>query len=318
MTTPLVDVHAHFVTDHYVAAAKAAGLVSPDGMPGWPSFDIADQLASMDRRGIARAVLSVSSPGVHFATGQDAEAVALAEHVNDTALGFVRDHPDRFDFFASVTLPDVDAAVRELTRAMDAGAVGITVESNAHGQYLGDFALEPLWAELDRRRGILFIHPTSPVMWESTALGLPRPLVEFMFESTRTVVDMLRAKVVDRHPGMRVIVPHSGATLGVLADRVSTLLPLLVGEDPASLRFTEQFEALWFDTAGTPFPRAMPTLTSLVGTDRILYGSDSCWTPPAGVDAQLASIDAAPAPAGASSWRELAATNAARLLTPPS
>ncbi|GIT78508.1 amidohydrolase [Leifsonia sp. LS1] len=314
MPSPLVDVHAHFVTDDYVAGARAAGIEHPDGMPGWPGFDVGDQLASMDRRGIARAVLSLSSPGVHLVAGRDAEAAAMAEHVNDVALGYVDDHPGRFDCFASVPLPDVDAALRELTRAMTAGAIGIAVESNAHGQYLGDPALEPLWAELDRRRGILFIHPTSPVSWESTGLGLPRPLLEFLFDSTRTVVDLLRATVIHRYPGMRVIVPHSGAALGSLADRVTALLPLAVGVDAEALHLWEQLTSLWFDTAGTPFPHAIPALTSLVGTDRILYGSDSCWTPPAVVDAQLASLDTAPHPSGVSSWRELAGANAARLL----
>jgi 6-methylsalicylate decarboxylase len=312
---PFVDVHAHFLTDHYVATARAAGIEHPDGMPGWPSFDLGEQIAVMDRRGIERAVLSISSPGVHF--GDDAAAVALAESVNDAAIGFVREHPDRLGFYASVALPDVDAAVKELNRAMDAGAAGIIVESNVRGRYLGDAEFEPVWRELDRRHGVLFIHPTSPTSWESTALGLPRPLLEFLFDSTRTVVDLLRAGVVTRHPGMRVIVPHSGATLGLLADRVGTLLPLLLGaDDPAARDWGSQLAALWFDMAGTPFPRAIPTLASLVGTEHLLYGSDSCWTPAAGVDAQLAAIDAAAAPAGSASWRELASANAARLFTP--
>ncbi|ROS77886.1 putative TIM-barrel fold metal-dependent hydrolase [Curtobacterium sp. PhB130] len=316
MPATLTDVHAHFLTDDYVAAARAAGIEHPDGMPGWPGFDLDDQVAAMDRRGIERAVLSVSSPGVHLVAGDDAGALALAEHVNDAATGMVRTHPERLAFLAAVPLPDVDAAVRELRRAMDAGALGAIVESNAHGRYLGDPAFEPLWAELDRRRGILFVHPTSPPAWEQTSLGLPRPMLEFMVDSTRTVIDLLVAGVVARHPGMRVVVPHSGATLGVLADRVSAFLPMLVGADVGAA-WDAQLQELWFDTAGTPFPRAIPALTGLVGTDRVLYGSDSCWTPPAGVDAQLAAIDGAPAPEGATSWRALTAANAERLLAGP-
>jgi hypothetical protein len=44
----LIDVHGHFVTDHYVAAAKAAGHLRPDGMPGWPSRDAATRVGLMD------------------------------------------------------------------------------------------------------------------------------------------------------------------------------------------------------------------------------------------------------------------------------
>ena len=314
MTSSFVDIHAHFVTDQYVAAARAAGITHPDGMPSWPNFVINDQLGDMDRRGIDRAVLSISSPGVHLVPGRDQEAVALAEHVNSTAARFIKQHPDRLDFLASVPLPDVAAAVRELSRSMDAGAVGITVESNVHGRYLGDPEFEPVWEELDRRHGILFIHPTSPVAWESTAMGLPRPMLEFMFDTTRTVVDLLRAQVVHRHPGIRVVVPHAGAALAVLADRVGSFLPLVLGMNPAATRWNEQLDTLWFDMAGTPFPRSIPSLVSLAGTSRIVYGSDSCWTPSTGIDAQLASIDAATAPDGSLSWRELTSVNAARLL----
>jgi hypothetical protein len=74
----------------------------------------------------------------------------------------------------------------------------------------------------------------------------------------------------------------------------------------------EQVGELWFDIAGTPFPHQVPAFERAFGTDRLLYGSDFCWTPPAAVDAQLASIDAATRPAG-TTWRELTTRNCARL-----
>jgi len=77
----LIDVHGHFVTDHYVAAAKAAGHLRPDGMPGWPSRDTATRVGLMDTGGVATAMLSVSSPGTHF--GDHQAARSLTRHVND-------------------------------------------------------------------------------------------------------------------------------------------------------------------------------------------------------------------------------------------
>jgi hypothetical protein len=70
---PLVDVHAHFVTDDYMAAAIAAGHRRPDGMPGWPAWDADQNLKLMDQWGVGTAVLSVSSPGTYF--GDDAAAL---------------------------------------------------------------------------------------------------------------------------------------------------------------------------------------------------------------------------------------------------
>jgi predicted TIM-barrel fold metal-dependent hydrolase len=311
-TRDLIDVHAHFVTNDYTAAAKAGGHESPDGMPAWPTWSLSQQLADMDRRRIRRAILSISSPGVHF--GDDDRAGELARYVNDEAAATVRTHVDRLSFFASLPVPDVVGAVREARRAMgELGAVGVVLESNAHGQYLGDPALEPLWAELDQRHAVVFVHPTSPVGWEETALGRPRPMLEFLFDSTRSIVDLVFAGVLTRYPNLRVIVPHSGATLPFLSDRIA-LFQQLFGAAGDAMPWSEAMRRLWFDTAGTPFPTDIPVLEKVAGSEHIVYGSDSCWTPAAGVDAQIATIDAAPAPEGASSWRELTTRNAGALL----
>ncbi len=305
----LVDVHAHFLTDDYVAAARASGHEQPDGMAAWPTWNLDQQLADMDRRGIRKAILSISSPGVHF---DETAAAELARTVNDQAAAFVRSHPDRLGFFASLPVPDVDAAVAEVRRALDTkGAAGVVLESNARGRYLGDPVFEPLWPEIESRGGVVLVHPTSPPGWEKTALGRPRPMVEFMFDNTRTIVDLGFAGVLTRYPGLKIIVPHSGATLPILSDRIGLFQRSVTGA--AAEPWADVMRKLWFDTAGTPFPTCIPTLATLVGTDRVVYGSDTCWTPDAAVDATLDGIDAADPPAGASSWRQLTTDNAERL-----
>ncbi|CAN5778439.1 hypothetical protein BH09ACT7_BH09ACT7_42180 [soil metagenome] len=144
MSSGLVDVHAHFLTEHYVDAAKAAGIEQPDGMPGWPSWTLDEHLQLMDTQNISHAILSISSPGVHF--GDDGAAVALARQVNESAAAVVRENLARFSFFASVPLPAVEAAVDEARHAIDhLGARGVILMSNSAGRYLGDPALDPLW-----------------------------------------------------------------------------------------------------------------------------------------------------------------------------
>jgi predicted TIM-barrel fold metal-dependent hydrolase len=113
----LVDVHAHFLTDRYVAAARAAGHEKPDGMPGWPAWSADEHLRLMDQWNVETAFLSISSPGVHF--GDDTAARLLAQHVNDAGAGLRRDHSDRYGHFASLPLPDVEGALVELSRALD-------------------------------------------------------------------------------------------------------------------------------------------------------------------------------------------------------
>ncbi|MFD6414233.1 amidohydrolase, partial [Nocardia asteroides] len=98
-STGLIDVHAHFVTDAYVAAARSAGIEHPDGMPGWPTWAVDEHLDLMRRSGIEKSYLSISSPGVHF--GDDGAARSLAREVNTFGARVRAENPQRFGHFAS-------------------------------------------------------------------------------------------------------------------------------------------------------------------------------------------------------------------------
>ena len=151
----LIDVHAHFLTDSYVSAARAAGHVHPDGMAGWPKWSAEEHLRLMDRWGVATAMLSISSPGTYF--GDDAAARRLTREVNEGGAAISRAHPGRFGHFASLPLPDVAGALDELGFALDElGSDGIAVETNSAGVYLGDDRYEPLYREqqMQRRGGL--------------------------------------------------------------------------------------------------------------------------------------------------------------------
>ncbi|MFE6486800.1 amidohydrolase family protein [Streptomyces sp. NPDC057757] len=308
-----LDVHAHFVTDSYVRQAREAGHELPDGVPAWPSWSAKAHLELMDRCGIETSMLSVSSPGIHF--GDDTAARRLAREVNEAGAETVREHPGRFGLFASLPLPDVDGALEEIAYAFDTlDADGVVLETNTHGTYLGNSRLEPVWAELDRRGAVVFLHPTSPVCWEQSALGRPRPMVEFVFDTARTVTDLLMSGTLDRYRDLTVIVPHCGGALPVLADRIDGFMRMFMPQDQEGPGALDQLGRLYYDLAGPALPRQLPALLSLVGADRILYGSDHCWTPAAGVEAHVAGLDAAPAPGAAASWRALTTENARRIL----
>lgn len=310
--TPLVDVHAHFVTDEYVAAAVAAGHSNPDGMPRWPTWNTEQHLRLMDDWDVGTAILSISSPGTHF--GEDETARALTRQVNEVGAATMHKFPDRFGHFASLPMPDVDGSLAELERALDElGSDGVAVVTNAHGCYLGDTRLEPLWGELDRRNAVVFVHPTSPPRVDEVSLGRPRPMLEFIFDSTRTVSDLVFAGVFSRYPDIQWIFTHGGGTLPLLADRMELFRTVFLGGSPDDATVPEQLRGLWFDMAGSPFPNQVPALVAAFGSERLLYGSDYCWTPAAGASAQIAAIDAA-APPPQDSWRALTTRNANRLL----
>lgn len=115
----------------------------------------------------------------------------------------------------------MDGALAEATYALDElGAAGVAVLSNAHGVYLGDPRYAELYAELDRRAAIVFVHPVSPPNWERVSGGRPRPMLEFIFDSARAAADLVLSGTVHRHPGIRWVFSHSGGALPVLAERL--------------------------------------------------------------------------------------------------
>jgi predicted TIM-barrel fold metal-dependent hydrolase len=230
----------------------------------------------MDRVGIDTSLLSVSTPGVHLA--DEAAARELAREVNEAGRRAVVDHPGRFGLLGSLPLPDVGGAIAEIAHCIDHLHVdGFVLLTNVDGVYLGDAVWDPVFGELDRRGARVLIHPTSPVCWEHTSFGRPRPMLEFLFDTTRAVVNLVLNGTVARHPNLRLIVPHAGATLPVVADRVAAFALML--DVDASVDVLRDLGNLHFDLAGTPIPRQLNALLAITTLDHLHYGSDFPFTP---------------------------------------
>jgi 6-methylsalicylate decarboxylase len=288
-----IDVHAHFLPPFYIEALKRAGHGQPDGMPAIPGWHAEAALQTMDALGVQTAMLSISSPGVHF--GDDAMARVLARRVNQEGGALCRAHPGRFGHFAALPLPDIDGAVAEAIHALDElGSDGVVLESNHHGVYLGDPRLDPLYVALDRRRAVIFIHPTSPSCACCARIGevFPRPVLEFMFETTRSVTDMVAAGVLERFPALRVIVPHAGAALPALLNRIELMSGLLHPRGGGTMPSMRQaMQRLHFDLAGAPVPNLLRELLDVVDAGKIHYGTDYPFTPAAACDFLLRQIE---------------------------
>ncbi len=284
-----LDVHSHFVPDGYRNAATAAGHTRPDGFLHLPPWSAAEHVDMMDRSGIATSFLSISSPGVHF--GDDAAARSLARDVNDEGHRTAVSYPGRFGHFASLPLPDVDGAVAELRYCYEHLDVdGVALLTNAGGMYLGDPELDPVFAELNDRHARVFLHPTSPPCWEQTSLGRPRPMIEFLFDTTRAVVNLVLNGTVARHPDIEFIIPHAGAALPVIADRVAAIARVLPDVDPSS-DILRDLGRLHYDLAGYPIPRQFDVLLTIATLDHLHYGSDYPFTPEVAVNRAAVALD---------------------------
>ncbi|MTD52629.1 amidohydrolase family protein [Amycolatopsis pithecellobii] len=269
-----IDVHQHVVPPQWAQALAERNLDSG----GWPIPDWSAEsaIAMMDRQHIATGVLSVTAPGVHL--GDDREARALARSVNEFNAERVKDRPDRFGSFASVPLPDVDGATAEAVYALDElHADGIVLVSNANGQYLGDAALDPLWTELQRRHAVVFIHPAQPPM--PLLPGTPAPWVDFVFDTTRSALNMVSAGVMDRYPDLKVILAHAGGFLPYAAYRFAGLTLTTNDQNRTPDDVLRQLKWFYFDTALSASPSALPALLAFAEPGHVLYGSDWPFAP---------------------------------------
>ncbi len=279
-----IDVHAHFIPPCYADALAAHGMTTLDGgfpVPAW-SEDAA--LAAMDRLDIATAMISLSSPSTHFLPTP--EKPGLCRQVNLAGQALMRAHPDRFGFFASLPLPDIDAALAEIAFAFDdLGVDGVILETNINGIYLGAPLFLPIFAELNRRKAVVFLHPTSPTCLDALSGGRPAPLIEFPLDTTRTLVDLLYARTIQTHPDIRFIVPHGGAALPALAPRIAAFanVPFINPRPSSEDEVFEALRGLYYDVALSGHPLALGALMRFAPMSQILFGSDWPFTPEPGV-----------------------------------
>ena len=269
----LIDVHAHPIPPFYRDALIAAGR-APSISGGFPAWSPEAALEQMDENGIVAAIQSVSQPGVHF--GDDAAARTLARQFNEYLARLNTDHKGRFGAFAVLPLPDVAGAVAEVDHALDALKLdGIGVLASYGGMFFGDDRFDPLLEKLDARNAVVFIHPNLHPGSRALTLGVPAWVVEYPFDTTRAVVNLVLSGKRQRYPHIRFILAHAGGTIPYLAWRIAAAPQI----DKRYARLsTEDIRAdlrsFWYETAQSPGAEVFGALSQVAAPDRILFGSD--------------------------------------------
>jgi predicted TIM-barrel fold metal-dependent hydrolase len=287
-----IDVHSHYLPAPYQKALLDAGMRTADGgfpVPGWSAED---HLRSMARRGVACSMLSISSPHVQFLDA--ARAARLAREVNEAGAQLCSDHPGKFGVLAVLPLPDVAASLAELAYACDRlGVDGVGLETNARGLYLGDPAFAPLFDELERRKATVFLHPTSPACFEQIGMGFPAPMIEFPFDTARTVTSLLYNSTLVSRPNIKVILSHGGGALPLLVSRIAGLaqMPIVTPRpEKGAAEVLEQVRRLYFDLALSANPATLGALLQVTDHAHILFGTDFPWAPAPAIDGNTASF----------------------------
>jgi predicted TIM-barrel fold metal-dependent hydrolase len=274
-TAHRIDVHQHVVPTFWAKELPTHGG-DPSGtvIPQWSPQSAIDL---MDSQEIATGILSLTAPGV--ARWHKMERRKMARRVNEYAADLVAKRPHRFGNFATLPLPDVDGAVRELEYALDTlRADGVILLANYGQKYLGDAAFEPLWAALHRRQAVVFVHPRQPPL--PTVEGVAGPLVDYPFDTTRTAVQLVLNGIIGRYPGMHIILAHAGGFLPYASHRFAELARVFRPDAAKPADILASFQRFYFDTALSSGAAALPSLKAFAGSNRILFGSDFPYVSP--------------------------------------
>ncbi len=170
--------------------------------------DTEAQLRSMDDWHIRSAITSLT-PRVILKNMHRLREVARV--CNEFQARMALEHPSRFGSFALLPLPDVDGALEELTYALDILHLdGVGLFSSVNDRYLGDPLFDPVFDELDRRKAVVFIHPTHCEAPPETNLAAPPFVVEYVFDTTRAIVNLIFSGTLKRCPDIRLVIAHGG------------------------------------------------------------------------------------------------------------
>ncbi len=268
-----VDVHSHILPPQYLAAAKASGKIGDVGeAPFILGWEPQHSLERMDQLGIDTAFTSISTPGVWW--GEDAAGRRLARTCNEYAANLGREHPGRFGSFASIPLPDLDGSLTELAYAVDVlHADGIVLLSDYGDKWVGDPSFAPVFEELNRRRAVVFVHPSVGNCCRSLISYVPFTTIEYPLDTTRGIVSLLFAGAFSKYPEIRFIFPHGGGTMPMLADRVTRQAAarrdLSFPEPPLAL-----LKRQYYDVALSVSAPALAAILAFAEPAKVLFGSD--------------------------------------------
>ncbi|HLK51004.1 MAG TPA: amidohydrolase family protein [Bryobacteraceae bacterium] len=288
-----IDVHHHFTPPAYldflkahnqggggVRAGRGGGLSA--AAAGWK---LNEDLDDMDKSGTAVALLSITTPGFGF--GQQEEIRKVVRECNEYAAKLRSDHPHRFGSFATVYPPDTEGALREIEHALDTlKADGIGLYSSYGDIWLGDAKLNPVHEELNRRKGVVYVHPIEANCCRNIVKDVTDTVVEYGADTTRTIASLIFSGSTTRYPDITWIFSHAGGMMPFVIERFlsgtqAEVVPGIVTKGQGNVPPRNvpkgalyELRRMYYDTAQTTNPVAMGALRKVVPVSQIVYGTD--------------------------------------------
>ena len=238
-----------------------------------PMTDVSKRLEDMDRVGVDVEVVSLSTPNLFFADALQQPIVARM--VNDAYAEIVAQHPTRFKAFASIPMDSPDEALKELHRAIhELKMNGVILLSNIRGNALTAPQYREFFAEANRMKLCILLHPMLPTHTDPFREYVLGPIVGFMFDTTLAVARMCFDGMFREFPDIRWIVGHLGAAVPYLMERMDNgwrdfpECRTKIDELPSTY-----LKRLYYDTVNFN-PHMLMMVRNMAGADHMVLGSD--------------------------------------------
>jgi predicted TIM-barrel fold metal-dependent hydrolase len=263
----LIDVHHHVAPTNWLSQGG-----TPDEARVFKGWSVAKTLEEMDQAGVATSYASITVPGKRF--DDPASARRVSRECNDYMADLRVRHPGRFGLFALVPMPNIADTLAEIAYAYDTlKADGIGVFTSYGEKYIGNAAFEPVFAELNRRNAVVFVHPTVGPCCGNVQPWLTTAQIEYGTDTTRAIAEYIFLGGTQKFPNVKMIWSHAGGTMPFLAERF-----INSGEGSMKSRvpngFLAEAQKCYYDTAQVPSKGAMLALRTIVPPSQILYGTD--------------------------------------------
>ncbi|HEX3323325.1 MAG TPA: amidohydrolase family protein [Terriglobales bacterium] len=277
--TSLVDVHHHFIPSFYFSENRERIAQAAGGRmhPAYPSWSSEQMIAAMDAQGVTLAILSLTTPGVWFGNAQ--EATRMARRLNEYAAELIRSHPGRLGLFAVIPLPDTESSLHEIEYAYSViKADGIGIMTSYDDKWLGDPVYKPVFEELNRRKAVIFVHPTTGLCCRNLLPEVNPIMLEIPQDTTRAVANLLFSGTFTKFKDIRFIFTHAGGNVPMTVIRMHEYGGKNITDKvPNGIEY--EIRKLYYDIAGTAYRPAIAALTELVPSTQILFGSDHPFIP---------------------------------------
>jgi 6-methylsalicylate decarboxylase len=259
----IVDVHAHY----YPPVLKALGAPGP--MNAW---SLQKHLEEMDAAGVTHSLLSLTMPGI-VQTG-DAGRKLMRES-NEWAAKTAAEQRGKLGVFTYIQLEDLDGALQEIEYGFDVlKAQGVGLFTSYENRWLGDPQFDPVFAELERRKAIVYVHPTGPACCSRLIPGVVDTLIEYGTDTTRAIASYIYRGAAQRFPNVRMIWSHSGGTMPYLIERFDGADRAEAAKAQAPGGFRAAAAKFFYDIAQASNPVATAALRKVVPVNHIVFGTD--------------------------------------------